>query len=271
MTSGREIVILNLIEIESQCQRPVVAALESRNVIMTEHPAIRERCFELAQEGRIEEAVALAEQATRHCPDSGNSWVALGRVRYRQRDLLGACHALETASLLIPLDPPTRSILAECFARTGHRELARHMYEALAGDARTPDRMLPAVAAGLGYLGEWGAALGVCLELARRAPALPEAHFGVAYYLSKLGRAPESILPIVARAHELAPDVPLYRISLATLLDHVGRCDEARDLLHGLDLDAVSCRCCVQRMKTIFFAPDPPHAGPELPERPEPL
>ncbi len=212
-----------------------------------------ERCYALAQDGQVIEAEALGAWLTGHFPDDGPSWVALGLLRYL--GLGAASAALETAGLLVPLDAPTRLALAECFARTGHPDLAKHAYQVLAADSRTPDHVLPAVAAGLGHLGEFGLALGTCLELARRAPALAEAHFGIAFYLRKLGRSPASILPMVAKAHELAPEVPLYQVSLATLLDHLGQRDEARDLLQGLDLDAVSCRCCVQRMTAIFLTP----------------
>lgn len=223
---------------------------------MPEHREFLDRCAELSRAGRRGEAETLAEDWTRERPDDGAAWVTLGLLRYQRRALFGAAGALETAGTLIPLDPPARLALADCFARTGQPGLARLVYVELASDDRVPDRLLPPVAAGLGQLGEFGLALGVCLELTRRAPHLPEAHFGVAFYLRKLGRSPESVLPIVARAHDLAPGVPLYRVSLATLLDHVGRRDEARELLRGLDLDAVSCRRCIQRMTTIFAQPD---------------
>ena len=220
-----------------------------------------DRCAALAREGRRAEAEAVAEVLTAEQPDEGQGWVALGLLRYQRRWLFGATAALETAATLVPLDPPTRLVLAECFARTGLPALAKHVYEALAADPTLPDALLPPVAAGLGHIGEFGPALGACLELTRRDPMLPEAHFGVAFYLRKLGRSPASILPIVARAHDLAPAVPLYRVSLATLLDHVGRRDEARELLRGLDLDAVSCRGCIRRMATIFANPVEPGAA----------
>ena len=230
---------------------------------MAEHrEGILERCFALAGRGDHAGAEALAIRCTESTPDDGAGWVALGLLLYRRDEFAAACSALETAGCLVPLEAPTRTILAECFARTGYPDLAKHVYLALAADARTPPRLFPGIAAGLGWLGEYGAALEVCIDLTRREPAHAEAHFGVAFYLRRLGRPPEAVLPVVARAHELAPEVPLYRISLATLLDHVGRRDEARELLHGLDLDAVSCRCCVQRMTAIFWQAADPAGGP---------
>ena len=216
---------------------------------------ILEPCRARVRRGELTAAARAATRFTVAYPDEGSGWILLGQIRHRQRDLIKACHALETASLLVPLGPPTQATLAECFAGTGYPDLARSVYLAMATDDRTPENLMPAVAAGLGLPGEYGLALRVCLNLTRRSPALPEAHFGVAFYLRKPGRPPEAVLPVVARAHELSPVTPLYRVSLATLLDHVGRRDEARELLRGVDLDAVLCRCRVQRMTSIFLAP----------------
>jgi Flp pilus assembly protein TadD len=224
---------------------------------MDDHREILAHCFELAGLGMLAEAEELLERAVQKSPDDGRLWQSVGLFRHQAGDFDGACRSLETAGLLVPLDPQARCALADCFARMGHTALAGDLYRDLSSDPGCPEQLLPQVAAGLGYLGMYGAALATCLELIRRSPAMAEAHFGVAFYLRRLGRSPEAILPIVARAHELAPEVPLYRISLATLLDHTGRCDEARELIGDLDLDQVSCRGCLQRMKTIFQATGP--------------
>jgi len=221
---------------------------------MSQTGNILSRCFELAGAGRLDEAGDLAEWALAEEEDNGSLWRFVGLLRHQAGDFTGACEALETAQLLVPLDPSTNCALAECLARTGCRGLAGEIYRGLATSERTPERLLPAIAAGLGYLGEYSSALDVCLDLTRRRPEFPEAHFGVAFYLRRLGNPPSAALPHIARAHELAPDVALYRISLATLLDHAGRREEAYDLLRDVDLDSVSCRCCLRRMTTIFLA-----------------
>ena len=212
------------------------------------------RCFELAGAGLLDEAGDLAEQALEREGENGGLWRFVGLLRHRAGDFRGARDALETAQALVPFDPSTSCILAESLARTGHAGPAVEVYDALIADGRCPDTLLPAIAAGLGYLGEDSRALDVCVELIRRHPGHAEAHFGAAFYLRRLGRPTETALAFVARAHELAPDVPLYRISLATLLEHAGRREEACDLLRGVDLDGVSCRCCLRRMTTIFLA-----------------
>jgi Flp pilus assembly protein TadD len=221
---------------------------------MSQGGDILKRCFELAGTGELDEAGDLAEQALALEGENGLLWRFVGLLRHRAGDFTGARDALETAQVLVPFDPSTSCILAETLARTGHTGPALEVYRDLATDERSPDKLLPAIAAGLGYLGEFGLALDACLELIRRLPEHPEAHFGAAFYVRRLGRPPEAALPYVARAFELAPEVPLYRISLATLLDHAGRRDEAYELLRYIDLDGVSCRCCLRRMTTIFLA-----------------
>ncbi|AMV40551.1 tetratricopeptide repeat protein [Planctomyces sp. SH-PL62] len=221
---------------------------------MSQGGEILKRCFELAGAGEMDEAGDLAEQALAREGENGLLWRFVGLLRHRAGDFSGARDALETAQALVPFDPSTSCILAETLARTGHPGPALAVYQALAEDDRCPERLMPAIAAGLGYLGEYGPALDVCLELIRRLPEHAEAHFGAAFYVRRLGRPAEAALPFVARACELAPDVALYRISLATLLDHAGRREEAYDLLRGIDLDGVSCRCCLRRMTTIFLA-----------------
>jgi hypothetical protein len=44
----------------------------------------------------------------------------------------------------------------------------------------------------------------------------------------------------------------LYRVTLAVLLDHTGRRDEACDLLREIDPSTVHCRSCLQRAMAIF-------------------
>lgn len=229
---------------------------------------ILSRCFELAGAGRLDEAGDLAELALDAAADDGGLWRFVGLLRHQAGDFRGGRDALETAQSLVPFDPEAHCALAECLARTGHVGPAREVYEALAADRGCPAELLPAIAAGLGYLGDDGRALDVCVELIRRCPRHAEAHFGAAFYLRRLGRPTETAACFVARACELAPDELLYRISLAALLEHAGRGDEARELLRGIDLDGVSCRCCLRRMTTIFLAADDPPRSEDCRYRP---
>lgn len=216
------------------------------------HRDMADRCFELVGLGRVDEAVVLAERAVQEDPDDGRFWQFLGLLRHRQRDYSGACAALETASLLVPLEPASRCALAECHARAGRKGLACDLYRQLGRDERCPTALLSAVAAGLGSLGENEAALAACRKIVRRDPLHHHAHFGVAFYLRRLGRPLTSVIASISRAHELAPQVTLYRVSLAVLLDHSGQREEACDLLRDVDPAAMQCSSCLQRAMAIF-------------------
>jgi pentatricopeptide repeat protein len=213
---------------------------------------VLKRCLELFHRGQVLQADRLAEARLGEFPDDGELWQLRGLLRQRLGDLDGACAALETASMLVPLESSARCALADCYARTGRIELARDLYRHLAGDGRCPTPLLPAVASGLGALGDHETALEVCQELSRRDSTRHEALFGMAFYMRRLGYPIETILPVVARAHELAPQLRLYRVLLGSLLAGVGRQEEAYDLLRGVAVESVRCCGCLRRMMAVF-------------------
>ena len=169
--------------------------------------------------------------------------LAVHRARAAEpEELDGAREALETASLLVPLDPASQCALAECYARGGRRELARDLYRDLARNGRSPTALLPAVASGLGTVGDDETALQVCRELARRELSGHEVLFGTAYYMRRLAYPAESVIPVVRRAHNSHPGPP----SIACCLTCRGRgdYDEAADVIRGIPPESVHCRCC---------------------------
>lgn len=225
---------------------------------------------ELLDRGYLAEADALARDGLDRFPDAGRLWRLRGLLRIRLGDIAGACSALETASLLVPLDPAACCALAECHAREGRHTLARDLFRSLASEYDCPTELLPAVASGLGSLGDDWMALKVCRELSSREPDRHEALFGQAFYLRRLGHSVEQVLTLVSRAHELAPTSTLYRVTLASLLDHVGRGEDARDILRAVDPNAVHCLCCLRRMMAILGVnrPDASEADPTTPNLP---
>ncbi|ODU01647.1 MAG: hypothetical protein ABS79_01345 [Planctomycetes bacterium SCN 63-9] len=219
---------------------------------MNRPQCVLDRCFELFRANRFEDAHETASLGLERFPEDGKLWQLRGMIRHRLRDFDAAGNDLETASLLVPLEPSARCALADCHVKAGEKTLARDLYVHLADDPKCPVELLPAVASGLGALSEYRPALETCRTLARRDPARHEAHFGMAYYLRRLGHPMDSILIHVSRAHELSPATPLYRITLASLLDHFGRRDEAQELLRDLDPKAINCACCLRRISSIF-------------------
>ncbi len=213
---------------------------------------IFDRCLDHFHRGRFSQAETLARVGLREFPKDGHLWQLLGLFRQRAGDFAGASEALETASLLMPLAPSARCTLADCHARLGRVELARQFYRHLAGDDACPTALLPAVASGLGSVGEDATALDVCRELSRREPTRHEAFFGMAFYMRRLGHPVEALIPVVTRAHDLAPEIVTYRVLLASLLATTGEHQEAYELLRDVPSESVQCAGCLRRMMAVF-------------------
>jgi Flp pilus assembly protein TadD len=126
------------------------------------------------------------------------------------------------------------------------------MYSHLATAGRCRPEGLLIVASRLGKVGAYEQAVTVYREALRHDPRAHEALFGMAFALRRLGQSLEAILPLVAQAHEFAPQVTTYRVLLASIYAELGQKDEAYDLLQNLAPAAVSCRCCLHRMLTVF-------------------
>lgn len=206
----------------------------------------------LLRSGQVAQTVALASRAVIDFPHDGMLWELLGVASQRNGQPETAREALETATLLKPLDIGARFCLAEAFAATGFHELAVFVYRLVADDPRTPVWLLPRVASNLGNLEEFGHALGVCQLLVLRDANRHEAHFGISFYLRKLGVGNGQALAAIARAHELSPRTPLYRVVYASMLREYGRTEEAYDLLHDLSLNSVHCPHLLHRMLLVF-------------------
>jgi Flp pilus assembly protein TadD len=209
-------------------------------------------CLSLIEEGRPAEADSLVSAALRSSPDDGILWQLRGLLRRERGELSAARGDLECASALVPLNPAARCALADCYVADQKPGLAELLYQGLADDPTCPTELLPPVAAGLGTVGAFAAALATCRELARREPRRHQAHFGIAFYLRKLGHPVEEVLEPARRAFELAPGSSLYRVTLSALLEHLGRRDEARALMQDVDPGSIACSCCLRRVATLF-------------------
>jgi len=221
---------------------------------MTSHPiddSVR-RCLELLETGEAAEADALLAAALERAPENGLLWQLRGLLDRRQGKLDDALRALETASMLVPLEPPALCALGDCYLACRKLDLARWIYQELADRPDCPTALLAPLASGLGSVGDFERALAVCQEMIRRDPARHEAHFGVAFYRRRLGQPVRDVLPAVRKAQELEPNSTLYRVTLATLLDHLGETEEAFELLRDIDPASIRCCRCLKRAATIF-------------------
>ncbi len=210
------------------------------------------RCMELCRLGRFEEAEWGLEAGLKVSPEAGMLWQALGLLRRRRGDFPGALDALEQALALIPLSPAARCALADCYAVEESGSLALELYRTLLNDPSCPTALLPALASGLGNLRDDTRALEACRLLVLREPGRHEAHFGIAFYLRRLGHSPEDLIFPAQRALELAPHCVTYRVLLGSLLARVGRLQEASDVFRPIPPGALSCSGCLRRMMEVF-------------------
>lgn len=210
--------------------------------------------LDLIRQSQAGEAAQLMADAALQYPDDGELWEILGVARTHLGAYSAAVAALETASLLKPLDIGARFCLADAYAASGCTELAGFVYSLIGEDGNAPVWLLPRVASKLGQLGRHADALAVCRTIVRRSPERHEAHFGVGFYLRRLGASAELAARPVQAAHELAPQVVLYRVVLASLWQELGRTDEARDMLCGVPADSIRCRHSLYRMMDVFRA-----------------
>jgi tetratricopeptide (TPR) repeat protein len=206
----------------------------------------------LLKGGQIKGAIELATAVLRELPDDGPLWELVGVAYQRDAQSAAALHALETASLLKPLDIGARFCLAEAYAATGSHELAVFVYRMVAEDPRSPIWLLPKVASHLGELREFDHALDVCQTIVQRDPTRHEAHFGIGFYLRRLGAQTERVVTVIQRALELAPKTNLYRVVLASLLQELGHDDDAYELLRQVAPSSVTCPHQLRRMLLVF-------------------
>lgn len=206
----------------------------------------------LLKRGELRIVVEMATNSVQEFPDDGSLWELLGVACQRDGQHEKALHALETASLLKPLDIGARFCLAEAYAATGSHDLAVFVYRLVSEDPRTPVWLLPRVASHLGELQEFEHALDVCLTIVARDQSRHEAHFGIGFYLRRLGAETERIITSIQRAHDLSPATPLYRVVLASLRQELGQDADAYELLRQIPVESRTGAHSLHRMLLVF-------------------
>jgi Flp pilus assembly protein TadD len=196
----------------------------------------------LLRQGETRKAALLAARAVEQFPDHGDVWELLGFTRVRHREFAGAVDAFETATLLKPITAAARFHLAIAYAATGRRQLAVFLCRMLVENPSTPDSLLPIVASHLGKWGEFQEALGACHVILQRNPGRHEAHFGIGFYLRRMGVASGIAAAAIAEAHRLSPETPLYRVVLASLWHEMGHLEDAYDLLRDIPASSLRLR-----------------------------
>jgi tetratricopeptide (TPR) repeat protein len=210
------------------------------------------RSLHLYQQGERQKALTLLNHGLERFAEASELWELRGLIQNREGAWGQAMISLERASHLAPLTSSASFALAICYLQNGKRDLGILVLRGLANSPRTPLALLPMVAATLGSLSEFVIALSACRNIVRRDSERHDAHFGVAYYLRCLRTAPRKYIAAIRTAHQLGPQVPLYRVVLAGFLEETGDREEASELLAGLDTDKVRCACFVNVVRRLL-------------------
>ena len=206
----------------------------------------------LCELGLLHEADNLVRLALERWPDDGRLAELQAIVWHGQEEFELARGAFETAQLLVPLSVPGQLAMADACRRLGDRESARTTLYFLAGRDGVPTQYLSALAVGLAQLGDYQRALNVCREASHREPERDEPLYGMAFYMTKLDYPLQHVLPVLERAHSLAPDCIHYRAALAIMYCRAERWTQSYQLFSALEPEQVGCLNCLRHMIHVF-------------------
>jgi thioredoxin-like negative regulator of GroEL len=206
------------------------------------------RVRDLYRNGQYEQVLALTGAAPDEYADHPQRWHFRGLAHHARGEFAEAATALETLTLLAPLTPAAQVALASSYLVLGKRELARTVYEYLATESDVPVPLLPQLAAGLDCLEEFDLALAVRRQWAEREPDCAPAFFALARSMARQNYPPETLLPVLWQAFQLAPDRILYRVDLALQFTRCGQAGRAYELLHEVPAAEFRAICCPPRL-----------------------
>ncbi len=198
------------------------------------------------------QAMHVARLGLAEFPEDPRLWQVLGTSLWCVSDVEQAQDALETASCLAPLGPLARFTLGLVYARLGKNDLARTVFEYLVEPDRCPTGMLHKLAAACGQIEEHELALQACETLAQRNPAHHGAHFGIAYYKTRLGHPLEEVMIPLSLAMDLAPGLLSYRMNLVFVWTEMGEYGKAYDLLADVPVQQIFHPCWLRKMIIVF-------------------
>jgi tetratricopeptide (TPR) repeat protein len=207
-----------------------------------------------ASESELSKQIGELKLLLQRDAHAGHVWERLGVLEFARGRRAAALHALETASLLVPLTHRGQLALASCYTTSGFPESARAIYWHLAAAIDIETELLADLAAGLGRVGEHELALAVCRDAAQRMPGVAAPLLGIARHLRRLRRPAATVLPYLTRAFELDPTNTECRISLAWILHACGRSVDGAELLDSVAVAEVECVPSLTRMRHVFVA-----------------
>ena len=199
-------------------------------------------------------AIRILECAIEANNDDGHAWELLGVIRHGDRDIESALNALEKATTLKVLTLGGQLATASCYMKLDFPLSAKAIFVHLSNQ-NLPTRYLPDVILGLAELEEFERALRLSRVASKRDPFCDRALYAVAHYMGKCGYPVHTILPVMHKVVDLAPEIVRYQVSLATLYIKDGNDGVALHVLTLLSpkqLSTIGCAECLQRIAELF-------------------
>ncbi|QDU40917.1 hypothetical protein Mal4_52800 [Maioricimonas rarisocia] len=216
-----------------------------------------EEAQQACSSGDLGRAEGILRTHLRDDQHDGPAWELLGRVLFQQGWVADSVSALETATMLVPLQPASRVCLAHGYGQLGRKELSRDLLVAMIPDPFLSVHLLLQVAGGLDAVGHSELAVQACRSAVRREPDHAQAYYDLGYYMARSG-SPTGIVESLARkAVALEPDNVRFRLGLASLLIQDGRHAEGYACVERLkdrQIANIACPCCLRRVVNLFGA-----------------
>lgn len=179
----------------------------------------------LYEQGRVEQAIPLLEQAVKLAPKNAQYWKTLGVAHARLDDYRGALEPFRQACLL------DEHLLDACYY-AGRAYYASDQYDKALEPLRKALRVDDVKGRAETALGQCHEALGQPVEaearfrsaVARNDASIQAARLAYARFLTRQGRAAEAV-PVAEKAQQ--PETPESRFELAFALSQAGRLEEA--------------------------------------------
>ncbi|MEM9149656.1 MAG: hypothetical protein AAGB19_04300, partial [Cyanobacteria bacterium P01_F01_bin.3] len=210
-----------------------------------------ERAAKLFKSGFNRPALDVLEVQLNETPDAGELWLLRATILHAEARWADALHAIETASMLMPLTLGGELVLADCYSHLDKHELGVASYEHLLAQPTLPVDYYAGLYAGFKRAGKFEQAMASCRKAIELVPDNDEAYFGMAHCMSSLAYPPRQITTILRKALELSPDKPHYRISLALQLMLTKRRSQAYEVLSQREpemLDTLTCHCMTRQL-----------------------
>ncbi|MEN1681421.1 MAG: hypothetical protein AAGJ46_17710 [Planctomycetota bacterium] len=206
--------------------------------------ATEARAASLHRHGRSPAAVALIDDAISRTPERASLWVLRSIIRHGRGEWSAALADAEMALTLAPLPVGGQLVLADCYSRLGHRELAIAGFLRVVERSALPSPVYARLYSGFRRCGRVDLALRACQAAVEASPADSAAYFAAAHCMASLHYSAASIARMLRQAVAISPSNRHYRISLAIHLVRDGKLAEAHhqlQLLNSTDLAEIEC------------------------------